>query len=93
MYDQLGCGRSTHLPHLRGNTDFWTVDLFLRELENLVEKLGVEDYDLLGQSWGGMLGSEHAIRQPKGLKKLIISNSPASMELCTCSSTLFYAIY
>lgn len=85
MYDQLGCGRSTHLPHLRGDADFWTVGLFLRELENLLEKLGVEDYDLLGQSWGGMLGSEHAVHQPKGLKKLIISNSPASMKLCTCS--------
>lgn len=79
-YDQLGGGRSTHLPDRGG--DFWTVDLFLEELENLLVTLGINDrYYLLGQSWGGMLAAEHAIRRPAGLKALVISNSPASMEL------------
>jgi L-proline amide hydrolase len=79
-YDQLGAGRSTRLPEKCA--DFWTVDLFLAELDNLLVSLGIDDrYFLLGQSWGGMLGAEHAIRQPAGLKALVISNSPASMEL------------
>jgi len=79
-YDQLGNGRSTHLRDK--GADFWTVDLFLDELENLLEQLGISDnYHLLGQSWGGMLGAEHAIRQPKGLRSLVISDSPASMPL------------
>lgn len=79
-YDQLGSGRSTHLRDKGG--DFWTVGLFLEELDNLLEYFGIADrYFLLGQSWGGMLGAEHAIRQPVGLKALVISNSPASMEL------------
>ncbi|MBV9380363.1 MAG: alpha/beta fold hydrolase, partial [Streptosporangiaceae bacterium] len=39
FYDQLGNGRSTHLPE-RG-ADFWTVDLFVRELHNLVDALGL----------------------------------------------------
>jgi L-proline amide hydrolase len=79
-YDQLGNGRSTRLPDM--GEDFWTVDLFLAELDNLLSVLGVKDrYFLLGQSWGGMLGAEHAIRRPAGLKALIISNSPASMAL------------
>ena len=79
-YDQLGNGHSTHLREK--GADFWTVDLFLAELENLLEQLGVADsYHLLGQSWGGMLGAEHAIRQPKGLRSLVISDSPASMPL------------
>lgn len=79
-YDQLGSGRSTHLRDKGG--DFWTVDLFLEELDNLLDHFGIADrYFLLGQSWGGMLGAEHAIRQPAGLKALVISNSPASMEL------------
>jgi L-proline amide hydrolase len=79
-YDQLGAGRSTHLGD-RGE-DFWTVDLFLDELENLLVGLGINDrYDLLGQSWGGMLAAEHAVRQPPGLRALVISNSPASMAL------------
>jgi L-proline amide hydrolase len=79
-YDQLGNGKSTHLRE-RG-ADFWTVDLFLDELENLLERLGIADaYHLLGQSWGGMLAAEHAVRRPKGLRSLIISDSPASMPL------------
>jgi L-proline amide hydrolase len=79
-YDQIGAGRSTHMPERGG--DFWTVDLFLDEMENLLTFLGINDsYFLLGQSWGGMLGAEHGIRQPAGLKALVLSNSPASMAL------------
>jgi L-proline amide hydrolase len=79
-YDQIGAGRSTHMPERGG--DFWTVDLFLDEMQNLLTFLGINDrYFLLGQSWGGMLGAEHAIRQPAGLKALVLSNSPASMAL------------
>ncbi|MFO1055613.1 MAG: proline iminopeptidase-family hydrolase [Dongiaceae bacterium] len=78
-YDQLGGGRSTHLPDK--GADFWTVELFLAELDNLLRHLGIADYHLLGQSWGGMLGSEHAVRRPAGLRSLTIANSPASMEL------------
>lgn len=78
-YDQLGNGRSTHLRD--APADFWNVELFLAELNNLVEHLHIRDYALLGQSWGGMLGAEHAVCQPAGLKALIIANSPASMDL------------
>lgn len=72
------------------------------ELDNLLRGLGIYDnFDLLGQSWGGtylncqpsipvinlclfigMLGAQYASsRPPKGLKRLIIANSPASVEL------------
>lgn len=79
-YDQLGNGRSTRLPEM--GEEFWTVDLFLDELDNLLITLNIKDrYALLGQSWGGMLGAEHGIRQPDGLKALVLSNSPASMLL------------
>lgn len=79
-YDQIGCGRSTHLPD-RG-PGFWQVPLFADELDNLLDHLGIAGgYHLLGQSWGGMLGAEHAVRQPLGLRSLVIANSPASMPL------------
>ncbi|MFC9249583.1 proline iminopeptidase-family hydrolase [Streptomyces sp. NPDC057136] len=79
-YDQLGNGGSTHLPE-RG-ADFWTVDLFLDELDNLLQQLDIaDDYVFFGQSWGGMLGAEHAVRQPAGLRGLIIADSPASMPI------------
>ena len=78
-YDQLGNGNSTRLPE-KGQ-DFWTVDLFLDELDALLDHLGIKDhYAYLGQSWGGMLGSEHAVRKPEGLKAFVIANSPASMK-------------
>ncbi len=78
-YDQLGNGRSTHLPEM--GPAFWTVDLFLAELDNLLAHLGIAGrYAFLGQSWGGMLGAEHAVRRPAGLKALVIANSPANMH-------------
>ncbi len=80
QYDQLGCGRSTHLPD--HGADFWTVALFLAELDNLLDRLGIAGrYHLLGQSWGGMLAAEHAVRQPAGLRGLVIANSPADMRV------------
>lgn len=82
IYDQLGNGLSTHLPEKMGDITFWTEQLFLDELKHLLEHLGVyHDYDLLGHSWGGMLGARHAVRQPGGLKRLVIMSSPASNKL------------
>lgn len=79
-YDQLGNGGSTHLRDK--GADFWTPQLFLAELDNLLSHLGIaHSYHLLGQSWGGMLGAEHGVLQPKGLKSLTIADSPASMAL------------
>jgi len=78
-YDQLGNGRSTHLPDK--DPSFWTVSLFLDELNNLLDHLQIsQNYAILGQSWGGMLGSEHAILQPKGLRAFIPANSPTCMR-------------
>ncbi|WP_327045439.1 proline iminopeptidase-family hydrolase [Microbispora sp. NBC_01189] len=79
-YDQLGNGGSTRLPG-RG-ADFWTPQLFLDELENLLGALGIAgDYTLLGHSWGGVLAARHAATRPAGLRGLIIANSPASYPL------------
>lgn len=78
-YDQIGNGNSTRLPE-KGQ-EFWTVPLFLEELDALLAHLDIQDrYAYLGQSWGGMLGAEHAVRQPLGLKALVIANSPANMR-------------
>lgn len=80
FYDQLGCGRSDHLPD--APKDFWTVDLFKTELIALLDGLELsESYHLLGQSWGGMLAMEHALDQPSGLRSIVVANSPASIPL------------
>lgn len=80
FYDQLGCGRSQHLPD--APVDLWRPELFCRELDALLTHLEISDrYHVLGQSWGGMLAMEHALRQPLGLRSLVVANSPASIGL------------
>jgi L-proline amide hydrolase len=76
-YDQVGSGNSTHYPD-RG-AEFWTVDLFVRELHNLVDALGIAGrHHVLGQSWGGFLGQEYALTQPPGLRALVLADTAAS---------------
>ncbi|KAF9218575.1 alpha/beta-hydrolase [Gyrodon lividus] len=82
VYDQVGTGYSTHLPEKMGDITFWRDELFLQELDALLCHLGIqENYALLGHSWGGMLGARHAVSQPKGLKKLVLADTPADMRL------------
>ena len=80
LYDQIGCGNSTHLPD--APKEFWRPELFMEELELLSKHLGIADnYAIIGQSWGGMLGMQFAISQPAGLKALVVADSPASMAV------------
>jgi L-proline amide hydrolase len=76
-YDQLGGGRSTHYPD-RG-AEFWTPELFVRELKNLVDALGIAGrHHVLGQSWGGFLAEEYAFTQPPGMRALVLADTAAS---------------
>jgi L-proline amide hydrolase len=80
LYDQVGCGRSRHLPD--APPDFWSPQLFKDELVTLTEHLGIADrYAVVGQSWGGMLAMEHALDHPEGLRAIVVADSPASMPL------------
>lgn len=80
LYDQIGCGNSTHLPDKP--KEFWTPELFMEELVLLTEHLGISNkYNIVGQSWGGMLGMQFAIQNPRGLNAMVIADSPASMEV------------
>ena len=81
FYDQLGNARSTHLPDKPPT--FWTIDLFLDELDNLLTHFGIQnDYHVVGHSWGGMMISEYIVRrQPSGLRRLVLSDSPPAISL------------
>lgn len=86
FYDQIGSGQSTHLREKRLDVSFWTVDLFMAELDNLLDHLGISSsFDLFGHSWGGMMGSQFAARGHAGLERLILANAPASMPLFAAS--------
>ncbi|KAJ4418865.1 hypothetical protein N0V82_005312 [Gnomoniopsis sp. IMI 355080] len=82
FYDQIGNGRSTHLPDKAGDEDFWSISLFQAELDNLLLhlKLKSRPIDIYGHSWGGMLAAHWAAERPQNLRRLIISNSLASMD-------------
>jgi len=78
VYDQIGCGQSTHLNDKP--SEFWTVELFKEELNLLLKELKIsKKYLLVGQSWGGILSFSHAVDKPKGLQGLVIANSLASV--------------
>ncbi|KAG6899352.1 hypothetical protein C0993_011043, partial [Termitomyces sp. T159_Od127] len=84
LYDQLGNGRSTHLKKMpEGFSRDELIDLFIDELVNLLENLEIKDsFSLAGHSWGGILASEFEVRRkPTGLKRLILTNSLASVDL------------
>lgn len=77
-YDQIGCGKSSlkDIPH---DSSMFAVELFVRELETLIAELDLEEYVLLGHSWGGMLAIEFALTQPAGLRGLILYSTLASI--------------
>ena len=80
LYDQVGCGKSMHLPD--APAEFWSPQLFKDELAELTRHVGVADrYAVVGQSWGGMLALEHALDHPPGLRAIVVADSPASMPL------------
>ncbi|KAF9651724.1 alpha/beta-hydrolase, partial [Thelephora ganbajun] len=79
FYDQIGNGKSTHLD-TKPNS-FWTVDLFLKELKSVIDFFNFDSFNLLGHSWGGMLGAEYAVLGPQRLNKLVLSDSLAAMSL------------
>lgn len=81
MYDQIGSGESTRFKDRVLDADFWTPELFVEELDNLIKYLKLTSFDLLGHSWGGYLASSFAIQEREsGLRKLIICNSPSDVK-------------
>lgn len=80
LYDQIGNGRSTHLPG-KGR-EFWAVSRFADEIADLVRHLKIEHrHVVLGQSFGAAIAAEYACRKPSGLNALVLANGYASMPL------------
>lgn len=92
FYDQIGNGRSTHLPDKNGDEEFWSVELFKDELDNLIRHLGLQErpIDVYGHSWGGMLVADWAGSPSRAanLRRLVLASSLASMELWQTNLTV-----
>ncbi|WP_367182836.1 proline iminopeptidase-family hydrolase [Algoriphagus sp.] len=76
-YDQLG----SYYSDQPTDSTLWTIDRFVDEVEQVRVALGLnpDNFYLFGQSWGGMLAMEYALKHQDKLKGLIISNMMASL--------------
>ena len=75
-YDQLGSAYSDQ----PADSTLWTTERFVDEVEQVRKALGLDknNFYLLGNSWGGILAIEYALKYQQHLKGLIICNMMAS---------------
>jgi proline iminopeptidase len=71
-YDQLGSAYSDQPK----DDDLWVLPRFVEEVEQVRQALGLgpDNFYLYGQSWGGLLALEYALKYQQNLKGLVISN-------------------
>src|SRR5512132_2919480 len=76
-YDQLGSGLSDQPDE----PSLWELDRFVDEVEQVRHALGLDrtNFVLYGQSWGGILAIEYALRYQQHLRGLVISNMMSSV--------------
>jgi len=74
-YDQLGSTNSDKPD----DPSLWRIERFREEVEMVRKGLGLDQFYLLGSSWGGMLAIEYALAYQQHLKGLIISNMDAGI--------------
>lgn len=76
MYDQLGSWYSDSPdfsdPQVR--KDILNYEYFLDEVDEVRDKLGLDNFYLIGQSWGGLLVQEYAEKYGMHLKGAIVSS-------------------
>jgi proline iminopeptidase len=76
-YDQLGSAYSDQPDE----PSLWELDRFVDEVEQVRCALGLDrsNFVLYGQSWGGILAIEYALRHQQHLRGLVISNMMSSV--------------
>ena len=77
VYDQLGCGDSDR-PE---DESLWRSDRFVDELEALRVHLGLDEFDLYGHSWGGMLATDYALAHQEHVRSLVLASTIADAAL------------
>jgi proline iminopeptidase len=75
-YDQLGCGNSDK----PADSSLWVLDRFVEEVEQVRQAIGADstNFYILGNSWGGILGMQYALKYQNNMKSLIVANMMAS---------------
>lgn len=76
-YDQLG----SYYSDQPTDSSLWVTERFVEEVEQVRKalKLDKDNFYLLGNSWGGILAMEYALKYQQNLKGLLICNMMASI--------------
>ena len=72
IYDQRGTGKSTVSPV---DSSTITMQLMIEDMEVLRKHLGIDQWSILGHSFGGMLASYYASVYPEHVRFMILSSS------------------
>jgi proline iminopeptidase len=75
-YDQLG----SYYSDQPNDTTLWKTERFVEEVEQVRKAIGADqsNFYIIGNSWGGILGMEYALKYQKNMKALLVSNMVAS---------------
>ena len=75
-YDQLG----SYYSDQPNDTTLWKTERFVEEVEQVRKAIGADqsNFYIVGNSWGGILGMEYALKYQKNMKALLVSNMVAS---------------
>jgi len=75
-YDQLG----SYYSDQPKDSSLWTIERFVDEVEQVRKAINADkdNFYVLGNSWGGILAMEYALKYQKNMKGLLVSNMMAS---------------
>jgi len=70
--DHIGCGYSDKPQDYP-----YTLEQHIRNLETLIDHLGLKDLSLVMHDWGGGIGAGYATRHPQNVQRLVVCNTSA----------------
>jgi len=75
-YDQLG----SYYSDQPKQKELWNIERFVDEVEQVRKAIGADstNFYVLGNSWGGILAMEYALKYQKNLKGVVVANMMAS---------------
>jgi len=75
-YDQLG----SYYSDQPKDSSLWTIDRFVDEVEQVRKAINADkdNFYVIGNSWGGILAMEYALKYQQNMKGLLVSNMMAS---------------
>jgi proline iminopeptidase len=87
MFDQLGTGKSDH----HQDTSLLKVEKFVEQVKAIKTELNLNEFYLVGSSWGAALALEYYLAYPEGIKAIIFSSPYFSTPIWTEDADILIA--